>query len=364
MSGGVEGLVSQVERTRAELSQALSDPDVASDRKRYADLTRRYAGLEEAAQLAVRWRDASGRAAEAREMLAEGEDEDFRALLKEAEAEVDELEPLIRTAMVEPDPNDSRDVIVEVRSGAGGEEAALFARDLLDVYQRYAAARGYKVELLDVSEADAGGVKEATFAVKGEGAFSVFKHEGGVHRVQRVPATESQGRIHTSTATVAVLPEADEVDVTIDQNDLKIDVYRSSGPGGQSVNTTDSAVRITHIPTGVVVSMQDEKSQLQNKERAMRVLRARLLEKAQAEQEAELRSTRQAHVGSGDRSEKVRTYNYPQNRVTDHRIGVTVPLKEQVLQGQLQAITDALQGEERRLLLEQQEADLAAASND
>ena len=364
MSGGVEGLVSQVERTRAELSQALSDPDVASDRKRYADLTRRYAGLEEAAQLAVRWRDASGRAAEAREMLAEGEDEDFRALLKEAEAEVDELEPLIRTAMVEPDPNDSRDVIVEVRSGAGGEEAALFARDLLDIYQRYATVRGYKVELLDVSEADAGGLKEATFAVKGEGAFSVFKHEGGVHRVQRVPATESQGRIHTSTATVAVLPEADEVDVTIDQNDLKIDVYRSSGPGGQSVNTTDSAVRITHIPTGVVVSMQDEKSQLQNKERAMRVLRARLLEKAQAEQEAELRSTRQAHVGSGDRSEKVRTYNYPQNRVTDHRIGVTVPLKEQVLQGQLQAITDALQGEERRLLLEQQEADLAAASND
>ena len=364
MSGGVEGLVSQVERTRAELSQALSDPDVASDRKRYADLTRRYAGLEEAAQLSARWRDASGRAAEAREMLTEGEDEDFRALLKEAEAEVEELEPLIRTAMVEPDPNDARDVIVEIRGGTGGEEAALFARDLLDIYQRYATARGYKVELLDVSEADAGGLKEATFAVKGEGAFSVFKHEGGVHRVQRVPATESQGRIHTSTATVAVLPEADEVDVTIDQNDLKIDVYRSSGPGGQSVNTTDSAVRITHIPTGVVVSMQDEKSQLQNKERAMRVLRARLLEKAQAEQEAELRSTRQAHVGSGDRSEKVRTYNYPQNRVTDHRIGVTVPLKEQVLQGQLQAITDALQGEERRLLLEQQEADLAAASND
>ena len=364
MSGGVEGLVSQVERTRAELSQALSDPDVASDRTRYADLTRRYAGLEEAAQLSARWRDASGRAAEAREMLTEGEDEDFRALLKEAEAEVEELEPLIRTAMVEPDPNDARDVIVEIRGGTGGEEAALFARDLLDIYQRYATVRGYKVELLDVSEADAGGLKEATFAVKGEGAFSVFKHEGGVHRVQRVPATESQGRIHTSTATVAVLPEADEVDVTIDQNDLKIDVYRSSGPGGQSVNTTDSAVRITHIPTGVVVSMQDEKSQLQNKERAMRVLRARLLEKAQAEQEAELRSTRQAHVGSGDRSEKVRTYNYPQNRVTDHRIGVTVPLKEQVLQGQLQAITDALQGEERRLLLEQQEADLAAASND
>jgi len=364
MSGGVDGLVTQVERTRAELSQALSDPDVASDRKRYADLTRRYAGLEEAAQLAVRWRDALGRATEARAMLAEDEDEDFRALLKEAEVEVDELEPLIRTAMVQPDPNDSRDVIVEIRGGTGGEEAALFARDLLDIYRRYAEIRGFKVELLDVSAADHGGVKEATFAVKGDGAFSVFKHEGGVHRVQRVPATESQGRIHTSTATVAVLPEAEAVDVTIDQNDLKIDVYRSSGPGGQSVNTTDSAVRITHLPTGIVVSMQDEKSQLQNKERAMRVLRARMLERARAEQEAALRTTRQAHVGSGDRSEKVRTYNYPQNRVTDHRIGVTVPLKEQVLQGQLQAMTDALQSEERRLLLEQQEADLAAQTAD
>jgi peptide chain release factor 1 len=350
----VSRLVEQVERTRAELSDALSDPDAASDRKRYADLTRRYAGLEEAASLAARWRDSEQQATEAREMLAEDDDDDIRALLKEAEAEIAELEPLIREAMVEPDPNDSRDVIVELRAGAGGEEAALFARDLLDIYTRYAAARGYQVELLDVSDADAGGLKEATFAVKGAGAFSVFKHEGGVHRVQRVPATESQGRIHTSTATVAVMPEAEEVDVTIDQNDLKIDVYRSSGPGGQSVNTTDSAVRITHIPTGVVVSMQDEKSQLQNKERAMRVLRARLLEKAQAEQEAALRSTRQAHVGSGDRSEKIRTYNYPQNRVTDHRIGVTVALKEQVLQGQLGALTDALLAEERRLLLEQQ----------
>ncbi len=351
---GVAPLVDQIERTRAELAEALSEPDAAADRTRYADLTRRYSGLEEAAALAARWRDATQQAVEAREMLADDDDPDIRALLKEAEAEIEELEPLIREAMVEPDPNDSRDVIVEVRAGAGGEEAALFARDLLDIYQRYAAARGYTVELLDVSDADAGGLKEATFAVKGSGAFSVFKHEGGVHRVQRVPATESQGRIHTSTATVAVMPEAEEVDVQIDQNDLKIDVYRSSGPGGQSVNTTDSAVRITHIPTGVVVSMQDEKSQLQNKERAMRVLRARLLEKAQAEQEAAMRDTRRAHVGSGDRSEKIRTYNFPQNRVTDHRIGVTVPLKEQVLQGQLSALTDALQAEERRLLLEQQ----------
>jgi peptide chain release factor 1 len=204
------------------------------------------------------------------------------------------------------------------------------------------------------SDAELGGYKELVLRIEGDHVYGTLRFESGGHRVQRVPATESQGRIHTSTATVAVMPEAEEVDVQIDQNDLKIDVYRSSGPGGQSVNTTDSAVRITHIPTGVVVSMQDEKSQLQNKERAMRVLRARLLEKAQAEQEAALRSTRQAHVGSGDRSEKIRTYNYPQNRVTDHRIGVTVALKEQVLQGQLAALTDALLAEERRLLLEQQ----------
>ncbi len=354
MASGVTALVEQIERTRADLAAALSEPDAASDRTRYADLTRRFAGLEEAASLAARWRDADARATEARELLAEGDDDDIRALLREADGEVEVLEPLIRHAMVEPDPNDGRDVIVELRAGAGGEEAALFARDLLDIYGRYASSRGFQVELLDVSDADAGGLREATFAVKGKGAFSVFKHEGGVHRVQRVPATESQGRIHTSTATVAVLPEAEEVDVTIDQNDLKIDVYRSSGPGGQSVNTTDSAVRITHVPTGIVVSMQDEKSQLQNKERAMRVLRARLLEKAQAEQEAALRTTRRAHVGSGDRSEKVRTYNFPQNRVTDHRIGVSVALKEQVLQGHLSSLTDALQAEERRLLLEQQ----------
>ncbi len=362
MTGGVLRLVEQIERTRAELSDVLSDPQAASDRTRFADLTRRYSGLGEAATLAARWRDADARATEAREMLADDEDDDVRALLREADAEVAELEPRIRQAMVQPDPNDGRDVIVELRAAAGGEEAALFARDLLDVYRRYAESRGFTVELLGVSEADAGGVKEAVFAVKGSGAFSVFKHEGGVHRVQRVPATESQGRIHTSTATVAVLAEAEEVDVRIEPNDLKIDVYRSSGPGGQSVNTTDSAVRITHVPTGIVVSMQDEKSQLQNKERAMRVLRARMLEKANSEREAALRTTRRSHVGGGDRAEKVRTYNYPQNRVTDHRVGLTVPLKEQVLQGQLASLTDALQAEERRLLLEEQEGEMGSGS--
>ncbi len=356
MSSGTLPLVEQIERTQHELTEALADPDLAADRARFAALTRRYSGLETAFALAARYRDAQSQAREAAEMLAEGDDEDVRALLREAEREMADLEPAIRDAMVEPDPNDARDVIVEVRAAAGGEEAALFARELVELYRRYAESRRFKVELLSVSEAEAGGVKEAVFAVKGAGAFSVFKHEGGVHRVQRVPATESQGRIHTSTATVAVLPEAEEVDVQIDPGDLRVDVYRSSGPGGQSVNTTDSAVRITHLPTGTVVSMQDEKSQLQNKERAMRVLRARLLERARAEQEQELRSTRRSHVGSGERSEKVRTYNYPQNRVTDHRVGLTVPLKEQVLQGQLGTLTEALQADERRRLLEDQAA--------
>ena len=287
-------------------------------------------------------------------MLAEGDDDDVRSLLDEAERELADLEPRIREALIEPDPDDDRDTLVEIRAAAGGEEAALFARDLLDVYTRYAESRGLKVELMSTSEADAGGLREATIAVKGGGAFAVFKHEAGVHRVQRVPATESQGRIHTSTATVAVLPEVEDVDVTIDRNDVKRDVYRSSGPGGQSVNTTDSAVRLTHLPTGIVVSMQDEKSQLQNFERAMRVLRARLYERAREERAREMSDARKSSIGSGDRSEKVRTYNYPQNRVTDHRVGVTVPLREQVLVGNLTALTDALSAQERQQRLEEQ----------
>jgi peptide chain release factor 1 len=352
MSSGIGSLVDQILRTRDELSEALSDPDLTSDQRRYAEVAKRYSDLADAFALAARWRDAAGRASEAGELLADEEDVDLRALLRDAESEIEDLEPRIREAMIEPDPADEKDTIVEVRSAAGGEEAALFARELMELYTRYAESRGFKVELLAMSEAEAGGLKEATFAVKGRGAYSVFKHEGGVHRVQRVPATESQGRIHTSTATVAVLPEAEDVDIQIAANDLRIDVYRSSGPGGQSVNTTDSAVRITHVPTGIVVSMQDEKSQLQNKERAMRVLRARLLERARAEQDAEIGAARREHVGSGERSEKVRTYNFPQNRVTDHRVGMSLPLREAVMQGQLGALTEALQGEERRRRLE------------
>jgi peptide chain release factor 1 len=349
-------LADQVERARREIGEALSEPGVAGDRVRYAELAKRYSDLEPAARLVERYRDAADRAREAEELLAEGEDDDLREFLREARTEAEELEGEIREAMVEPDPHDEKDTIVELRAGTGGEEAALFARDQLEIYTRYAELQGFRVELLGVSAADAGGVKEATFAVKGRGAYSVFKHEGGVHRVQRVPATESSGRLHTSTATVAVLPETEDVEVKIDPNDLKIDTYRSTGPGGQSVNTTDSAVRVTHLPTNIVVSMQDEKSQLQNKERALRVLRARLHERARLEQEAELSAARRSHVGTGERAEKVRTYNYPQNRVTDHRVDMTVPLREQVLQGQLRGLTDALAADERRRRLEETEA--------
>ena len=354
MSTDVRPLVEQIARTRAELGDALADPDLHSDRARYAAVTKRWSDLAEAFELASLWEDAAGREAEAESMLAEGDDDMVRSLLDEARAELEALAPRIREAMIEPDPDDDRNTIVEIRAGTGGEEAALFARDLLDVYTRYAESRGLAVELLSASEADAGGLREVTVGVKGTGAYAIFKHEAGVHRVQRIPATESQGRLHTSTATVAVLPEVEDVDVTIDPNEVKRDVYRSSGPGGQSVNTTDSAVRLTHLPTGIVVSMQDEKSQLQNYERAMRVLRARIYERLQAERAAELTAARRSQLGSGDRSEKVRTYNYPQNRVTDHRVGVTVPLREQVLEGRLDALTEALAAEERRRLLEEQ----------
>ncbi len=264
-----------------------------------------------------------------------------------AEARLAELEEEIRLAMVEADPNDDKNVIIEVRGGAGGEEAGIFAGDLYRMLSRYAERRGFKPEVLSASDGD------YTFAVKGQGAYSVFKHEGGTHRVQRVPETESQGRIHTSTATVAVLPEAEEVEVAIDPNDLQIDVYRSSGPGGQSVNTTDSAVRITHKPTGLVVSMQDEKSQLQNREKAMRVLRARLLEAQRARRSRPSEAAeRRAQVGTGERSEKIRTYNFPQDRVTDHRVKLTKGDVERVLAGELDDFTASLEADEKRRALE------------
>jgi len=330
----------------------MSDPAVIADREQYAAVGREYRELQPASALAARWRTLRDDLEGARELLAEGEDEELRRVVDETPAQLEELEEEIRLAMVERDPNDAKNVIVEIRAGTGGDEAALFAGDLFKMLNRYADELGFSIEVLSQSGSEAGGFKEVTFEVKGEGAYSIFKFEGGTHRVQRVPETESQGRIHTSTATIAVLPEVEEVEVEVDQNDLQIDVYRSSGPGGQSVNTTDSAVRITHKPSGIVVSMQDEKSQLQNKERAMRVLRARLYERELAEQQAKIASERKAQVGTGERSEKVRTYNFPQGRVTDHRIKHTSHNLEGVLAGQLGEFTDALAAEEKRQKLE------------
>ena len=350
----MEPLVAEIERSFAELERQLGDPELIADQKRYADVARRHKQLSRARDMARRWRELTAQQAEADEMLSDG-DEEIRALaqeqLNEARTELPELEEELRAEMLERDPADDKDVIVELRAGTGGDEAALFAGDLYQMLTRYAESLGFKTETLTVSGGDAGGFRELAFEIRGDAAYSIFKYESGVHRVQRVPQTESQGRIHTSTATVAVLPEAEDVDVEIGPNDLRIDVYRAGGHGGQSVNTTDSAVRITHLPTGLVVTCQDERSQLQNKERAMKILRARLFElyREQAQQEAS--AARLSQIGTGERSEKIRTYNYPQNRVTDHRINLTVHNLESVLAGNLQPFTDALSAEERRLKL-------------
>jgi peptide chain release factor 1 len=342
----IDDLVAQIEKRFGDLQGQMTDPAVINDRERYAQVGRDYRRLEKAHELAIEYRHAADDAAGARELLAEGDDPELRDLLTRSDQRIDELIEEIRLAMVEPDPADDKDVIVEVRQGTGGDEAGLFAGELFRMLTRYAERLGYKIEPLSASDGD------YVFAIKGQGAYSVFKYEGGTHRVQRVPETESQGRIHTSTATVAVLPEAEEVDIQIDPSDLEIDVYRSSGPGGQSVNTTDSAVRILHKPSGIKVEMQDEKSQLQNREKAMRVLRARLLEQARAEQEAELSAERRAQVGTGERSEKIRTYNFPQDRVTDHRVKVTKNGLPAIMAGELDEFTAALESDEKRRRLE------------
>ncbi len=343
----IDDLVAQLEHRFGELEGELSDPEVISDRERFAASSRAYRELQPAARLATEYRHAADDLAGARELLQDGEDSELRALLESSRERLQELEEEIRLAMVERDPNDVKNVIVEIRPGAGGDEAALWAGDLYRMLTRYAERLGFTVELLSSGDGN------YTFAVKGDGAYSVFKFEGGTHRVQRVPETESQGRVHTSTATVAVLPEAEEVEVQVDDNDLQIDVYRSSGPGGQSVNTTDSAVRITHRPSGIVVSMQDEKSQLQNRERAMRVLRARLYDRALAEQQASIGASRLAQVGTGERAEKIRTYNFGEKRVKDHRINLLVHNLDEILIGQLDELTSALQDDEKRRRLEE-----------
>jgi len=342
----LDDLIAELERSYTETRDRMSDPSVYNDHREAAEVGRRLKQLEAPYALAMQWRQAKA------DLDAARSDPELAEMAGDYEAEIARLEEELKLALAERDPADDKDVIVEVRQGVGGDEAALWAEELERMLQRYAERRGFKVEQLETAANDGGGVKEAVFAIKGDGAYSVFKHEGGTHRVQRVPETESAGRIHTSTATVAVMPEAEDVDVAIDENDLKIDVFRSSGPGGQSVNTTDSAVRITHVPSGIVVAMQDERSQLQNRDKAMRVLRARLFEAERERQAAEQAAARSAQVGTGARAEKIRTYNFPENRVTDHRIKLTTHRLDQVLQGDLEEYTDALTADERRRALE------------
>jgi peptide chain release factor 1 len=341
----LDDLVTELDRSYTDAQERMSDPAVYNDHREAAEVGRRLKELEGPWKLAQEWKQARA------DLDAARGDAELIGMVPDYEADVARLEEELKLALAERDPADEKDVIVEIRGGEGGEEGKLWAGDLARILQRYAERRGFAWEEIEASSSDTGGLKEGTFAIKGDGAYSVFKFEGGTHRVQRVPETESQGRIHTSTATVAVMPEAEDVDVNIDENDLKIDVFRSSGPGGQSVNTTDSAVRITHLPTGIVVAMQDERSQLQNREKAMRVLRARLYEAERERQAAEQAAARSAQVGTGARAEKIRTYNFPQSRVTDHRVKLNVPL-EQVLAGSLDGFTDALTADERRRALE------------
>jgi peptide chain release factor 1 len=335
-----------VERRYVELEGLLADPSVLGNRKDFARLAKERSDLEGLVATYRDWKKVQAEIEEHRSLLESG-DTELRELVKEElpslRARSEELGAQLRVLLLPKDPNDERSVVLEIRAGTGGEEAALFAADLFRMYSRYAESKGWKVEVLSVNPTGLGGFKEIIASVEGRGAYSRLKYEGGVHRVQRVPTTEASGRIHTSAVTVAVLPEADEVEVEIDEaRELRVDVYRSSGPGGQSVNTTDSAVRITHLPTGLVVSCQDEKSQHKNKAKALKILRARLLERAQAEQQAEVAQSRRSMVGSGDRSERIRTYNFPQGRVTDHRINLTLYSLDKVIDGDLAPILDAL----------------------
>jgi peptide chain release factor 1 len=352
----VNDRLKELEAEYERVLDELNDPNLSSDPRRLRDLGRRHRELEEVVGTWHRLQGAESDLRAAREMVedAVGDERDLAQVeVVEAEGEVARIEEALRALLVPRDPNAGRNVIVEIRGAEGGEEANLFAKDLFEMYTRYAATKGWKVEVLSSSPSERDGLNEVTFVVKGDDAWQRLEHEGGPHRVQRVPVTESQGRIHTSSASVAVLPEAEEVDVTIDPSDLKVDVYRSTGPGGQSVNTTDSAVRITHLPTGIVVAMQDEKSQIQNRAKAMTVLRSRLLKVEQDRQAAELSQQRRDQVGGGGRSEKIRTYNYKDNRVTDHRIKLTLHKLDRILMGDLDELTDALMADKRYRQLEE-----------
>jgi peptide chain release factor 1 len=340
-----------VEARYEELTRELSSPEVASDHARLRDLGRQHHELEEIVSVYRQWKKALADAEDARALTRDEQDpetrEYFRQEAERAARDSRDLEARLEVLLLPKDPNDEKNVILEIRAGTGGQEAALFAADLLGMYRRYAERRSWKTEVLSSSPSDLAGFKEIVISVQGDGAYSRMKHESGVHRVQRIPETESGGRIHTSTATVAVLPEAEEVEVDIPADDVEIQVFRSSGPGGQSVNTTDSAVRLTHRPTGIVISVQEERSQRQNKEKAFRYLRARLFQMEQERRQQEEAAARRAQVGTGERSEKIRTYNYPQNRVTDHRIGLTSHRLQEILQGDIDEFVDALVNRER-----------------
>jgi peptide chain release factor 1 len=346
----------QIEERSNEIARLLSDPAIFGQPAEYARLRKEHADTVDIVERFTAYREVLRRIGEARHLLAEGGD---RELAELAQAEVDDLAPRqaaleeeLKRLLLPRDPNDEKNVFVEIRAGAGGDEAALFAADLSRMYTKYAEQQRWRVEVMDASVTGVGGFKDVILFIQGRGAWSRLKFERGVHRVQRVPVTESSGRIHTSTVTVAVLPEAEDVDVKVDEKDLRVDVYRSSGPGGQGVNTTDSAVRITHLPSGLVVTCQDERSQIKNRAKAMRVLRARLLEQAQEEQRSQIAAARKSQVGTGERSERIRTYNFPQGRVTDHRIGLTVHQLPDVLEGSLGELTEALLAAERTAELE------------
>lgn len=335
-----------IEQKYEELSQKISDPEIIADNQTWKKYVKHHSELEEVVTVYREYKKILQGLEDTKEMLAEDLDAELKELaemeLEELTTTKEKLEQKLKILLLPKDPNDEKNVIMEIRAGTGGEEAALFAGELFRMYSRYAESRGWKIEILSSNYTDMDGIKEIIFMLEGKGAYSALKFESGAHRVQRVPATESGGRIHTSAATVAVMPEAEEVDIEINPNDIRVDLFCSSGPGGQSVNTTQSAVRITHLPTGMVVSCQDEKSQHKNKEKALKVLRARLLEKAKEEQQKEISGNRRSLVGSGDRSERIRTYNYPQNRVTDHRIGLTVHRLGEVLEGRLDEFIEAL----------------------